>query len=361
MSPDRGTVATPSNWVNFAEIRASISLEDVIFRYYKIDTLKRDGEKLVGPCPIHRGDSPRAFHADLGRNVYHCFSRCKKGGNQLDFVAARDGISIRDAALRLQAYFLRPAVASGGAPPAASSRPKAEARAPPAAPASRAPEEPEENPVLNVKLDLRGDHPHLLQERGLQLSTVEHFGVGYCGRGIMKGTIAIPIHDEEGQLVAYAGRRLRYADIQELGKYKLPKGFKKDLVLYNLNRAREHLGTLGYLILVEGFFSVLKLYEYGFPNVVAAMGCDLSVGQARLLSEAREIIILFDGDEAGTAGARLARERLAKEIVVRVATLPSGAEPEALPPKALRWIINGLRLLDLADVSLSLRVPPQKE
>ena len=67
-----------------------------------------------------------------------------------------------------------------------------------------------------------------------QQETVEHFGIGYCSRGIMRGTIAIPIHDEEGQLVASAGRRLKPSDIREYGKYKLPKGFKQERVLYKL-------------------------------------------------------------------------------------------------------------------------------
>src|SRR3982751_4126743 len=91
-------------WIDFKELRSRISLEDVILRYYGITTLKLDGNKLVGPCPVHNGDSPRAFHADLEKNVWHCFSKCQKGGNQLDFVAAKESLSIRDAALKLLAW-----------------------------------------------------------------------------------------------------------------------------------------------------------------------------------------------------------------------------------------------------------------
>src|SRR5689334_24825560 len=107
------------DWVNFAEIRSRVSLEDVIVRYYGITSLKRDGEKLIGPCPVHGGDSPRAFHANLGKNVWHCFSQCQKGGNQLDFVALKENIPIRDAALRLKAFFLD----GQGEPPAAKTPP----------------------------------------------------------------------------------------------------------------------------------------------------------------------------------------------------------------------------------------------
>lgn len=81
-----------------------------------------------------------------------------------------------------------------------------------------------------------------------------------------------------------------------------PSGELDAVVLYNLNRARAHLSELGYLIVVEGFFSVVKLYELGFPNVVAIMGSDVSEAQARLLTEAKEVVILFDGDDAGWGG-----------------------------------------------------------
>src|SRR5690242_2037490 len=117
-----------AEWINFAEIRSRVSLEDVIVRYYGLTTLKRDGNKLVGPCPVHGGDSPRAFHADLDKNVWHCFSRCQKGGNQLDFVAAKEQIGIREAALRLHAFF----VTGTGAP--ARPAPQAQRAAPDPAP-----------------------------------------------------------------------------------------------------------------------------------------------------------------------------------------------------------------------------------
>lgn len=351
-------------WINFAEVRARISLEDVLYRYYQIDNLKRDGAKLVGPCPVHGGDSPRAFHADLEKNVWHCFSQCQGGGNQLDLVAKKESIGIRDAALRLQAFFL----GAGGDPPAPVKTPPPSAPARPDARvnASTPPtktkaggDEDEGNRPLTIKLDLKPDHPHLLQDRALKLETVQHFGVGYCSRGILRGMIAIPIHDEDGDLVAYAGRRLKPSEIREFGKYKFPKGFKKERVLYNLNRAKAHASEHG-LILVEGFFDVVKLHDAGIPNVVAAMGCELSDYQVKLLSaHTKEVIILFDGNEAGWSGAEAARQKLAVHVsVVRLACLPSDHEPETLPPRALRWLVNGLQALDLAEVSFDFAKPP---
>lgn len=341
-----------SNWVNFAEIRKRVSIEDVLLKYFRLENLTRDGNKLIGPCPVHNGDSPRAFHADLDKNVYHCFSKCQGGGNQLDLVAKKEDISIRDAALKLQAFFL-----GGVKPPAKAAAPAAETSAK-VAPASSSPERDDEeaasNPPLDIKLDLKPDHPHIIEERGLKVETAEHFGVGYCTRGIMRGMIAIPVHDEEGELVAYAGRRLKPQDIRESGKYKFPKGFKKELVLYNLNRSKEHQKEHG-LILVEGFFSVLKLYEAGFPNVVASMGCELSDQQARLLADAKEVFILFDGNDAGYTGATKAQEKLSPLVPVRIVKLEAGTEPESFSPQALRWVINGMTKLDIVEMAFALR------
>lgn len=350
-------------WINFAELRSRVSLEDVIVRYYGITTMKRDGAKLVGPCPVHGGDSPRAFHADLDRNVWHCFSQCQKGGNQLDFVALKEGIGIREAALRLQAFL----EGSPGPRPAPTAVPNPALTTPPVA---RAPTQPttaspasdeESNPVLTIKLDLKGDHPHLVEHRKLRVDTIERFDIGYCGRGILRGMIGIPIHDEDGDLVAYAGRRLKPSDIREFGKYKLPKGFKKERVLYNYHRAK---GNPAGLVLVEGFFSVMKLYEAGFENVVASMGVELSDHQVARLRSAPEVIILFDGDEAGRRGAAAAAEKLAPHTLVRIAQLPTGLEPDDLSAKALRWLLNGMRALNLLTVSFAFRgdespsVPP---
>lgn len=341
-------------WVDFAEIRARVSLEDVLFRYYNVQGLKKQGTKLVGPCPVHGGSSPRAFHAELSKNVWHCFSKCRRGGNQLDFVAAKEGISIRDAALKLKEYFLgsddEPETESEEPAPPKKEGTRPKKRRESASSAGDEPAEPERNRPLEVTLQLAGDHPHLARDRGLASETIEHFGVGYCSRGIMRGCIAIPIHDEDGTLVAYAGRRLKPKSIDEHGKYKLPKGFRKELVLYNLHRAREvEMG----LILVEGFFSVMALHEAGFTNAVASMGCEVSDAQVALLAEAADVIVLFDGNEAGWSGAETVREKLAGKVPVRVIRLPQDTEPEDLPPRALRWLVNGMRSIDLAEVSFS--------
>ena len=360
------------DWIDFAEIRAKVSLEEVLLGMYGLgDRLKRQGKKLIGPCPIHGGDGPRAFQADLEKNVYFCFSGCRRGGNVLDLVAALDGISIREAALKLRAAYFPagdasppPATASPSAPAGSVGQP-APVRTRPAPSSPRTETSDEEqtpteegasNPPLSLRLTLSHDHPHLLKERGLSLETVTRFGVGYCARGLLRGTIAIPIHDEDGELVAYAGRRLKSADIREHGKYRFPKNFRKDLVLYNLHHAKALSDKEG-LVLVEGFFAVMKLSEHGVLNTVASMGCSLSDAQADLLAEnTSHVAILYDGNEAGKGGSLDALERLeARGVSATRIVLPEGTTPEDQPPRLLRWALSGARLLSLREITFTPR------
>lgn len=91
------------SWVDFRAVKQAVSLEAVL-RHYQIPGLRRRGDGLQGPCPIHRGERNDSFRVHLSRNVFHCFA-CQAQGNVLDFVAALEQCSIREAALRLQQCF----------------------------------------------------------------------------------------------------------------------------------------------------------------------------------------------------------------------------------------------------------------
>ena len=96
----------------------------------------------------------------------------------------------------------------------------------------------------------------------------------------MQGWICIPIHDERGVLVAYAGRRATEELPRGVPKYILPRGFEKRRVLFNLHR----VAGAEHLILVEGYWSVFRLHALGLP-AVALMGRVLSAEQETLLIE----------------------------------------------------------------------------
>jgi DNA primase len=130
----------------------------------------------------------------------------------------------------------------------------------------------------------------------------------------------IPIHNEQGELVAYAGRWPEDAGWPEgEQKYKLPPGFHKSLVLFNLHRAREH-ATEG-LIVVEGFFTVFEFFQRGRKNVVALMGSAMRAAQERLIVETvgpkGRVLLALDNDEAGRKGSEDAVNRLRSQVFVR--------------------------------------------
>ena len=69
-------------------------------------TLKKSGQELRGKCPIHRGSNNKHFTANVSKNVFKCFfAQCAAHGNVLDFVAAMEQCSVRDAAVKLKHWF----------------------------------------------------------------------------------------------------------------------------------------------------------------------------------------------------------------------------------------------------------------
>ena len=153
--------------------------------------------------------------------------------------------------------------------------------------------EKQEDPLEAVKANTPLPFPRLksldpsheyLARRGFSQQAMEVFGVGYFtgSRGLMKGLAAIPIHNPQGELVAYAGK----SPDEEMGAggYTFPDTFRKDLELYNIHRAVEAVGINERgLIVVADFFDVFRLHEAGYENAVALMGDELSDAQLRLI------------------------------------------------------------------------------
>ncbi len=123
----------------------------------------------------------------------------------------------------------------------------------------------------------------------------------------------IPIRDVNGELQAYSLKDTRRNPPDSSYKYIITEGFLKDTVLYNLNNAKVYTNQFP-LIVVEGFKSVWRLYDYGIYNVVCAIGSFITEGQMRLLKTfaVNGVAIMFDADEAGKSGAFLASNFLTK-------------------------------------------------
>jgi DNA primase len=316
-----------SSFVDFKAIKAAITMEQVLEHYGLLDRFKRSGDSLNGPCPIHKGSNPTQFRVSISKNIWNCFSECKHGGNVLDFIARMENVNIHAAALKAIEWFHLDPQAMSAETSQEDDHP-GEARkggddAPPK-PASKkpapVPEQTAPNQELKFRLDkLVREHPYLT-ERGLTPETIETFGPGYCTKGTMAERIAIPIHNEQGHVVAYAGR-FPGEPPGDTPKYKLPQGFRKSLELFNLARAIKEPADKP-LVIVEGFFDCMKLHQNGCRKVVALMGSTMSAAQEELIGKhtdrKSQVIVMLDEDEAGRAGRADIAARLATFVFVKV-------------------------------------------
>src|SRR5258705_11967398 len=103
-----------SSFVDFKAVKAAITMEQVLEHYGLFDRFKRSGDSLSGSCPIHKGENPTQFRVSISKNIWNCFSECKRGGNVLDFIALMEGVSVHAAALKSIDWFrLDPDAMSG--------------------------------------------------------------------------------------------------------------------------------------------------------------------------------------------------------------------------------------------------------
>ncbi len=148
----------------------------------------------------------------------------------------------------------------------------------------------------------------------------------------MNGRVVIPIHNERGELVAYAGRAIDGSE----PRYKLPAGFHKSLELFNLHRVTE-----AEVILVEGFFDCMKVWQSLNPFVVALMGSTMSQQQEQIITARfKRVTILLDGDEAGRKAADGIAARLIRKLHVRIIDLPDGKQPDQLSIEELQLLLS---------------------
>jgi len=342
-----GKMAT-KKFVDFKAVKAAVTMVGILDHYGLTDRFKRsaNAETLTGPCPIHKGQNPTQFRISIPKNCWNCFGRCKRGGNILDFVSRMEDCTIRQAASRISEWF-----GLEQSPPAdrSSDARESNSKAPSVETSERSPSEQETrrdestpNKPLGFELTgLNTHHPYLM-ERGISADAIEHFGLGYCERGSMAGHIVIPIRNIDGRIVAYAGRWPADPP-NNMPKYKLPPGFKKSQEIFNLDSARQKTDEQP-LIIVEGYFDCISLWQLGLTRTVALMGSALSSGQEALLrkhtTSNTRIVLMLDEDDAGRAARAEIAARLVVGRFVKVLSLPTeGFQPESLSVEDLREIL----------------------
>jgi len=338
-----------SSLIDFKAIKLVLNMGQVLEHYGLLDQFKRSGDSLTGPCPIHKGSNPTQFRVSLSKNIWNCFSKCKAGGNVLDFIAKMENVSIYAAAQKAIEFFqLDPdslAISSkekADQPPAETSKSDSAPRPRPTAKTETAPDTVIPNKPLQFRLDkLEREHPYLT-ERGLTPETIADFGIGFCSKGMMAERIAIPIHNQAGQVVAYAGRWPGEPP-EGTPKYKLPTGFRKSLELFNIDRAIKEPEEKP-LFIVEGFFGAMNLHQHGCRKVVALMGSNMSSAQEESIrahaNGQSQVIVMLDEDDAGRAGREDIVVRLAKYVFVKVHSFDQeGRQPEHLSAEEVATLI----------------------
>lgn len=147
---------------------------------------------------------------------------------------------------------------------------------------------------------------------------------------IFYNRIMFPLHNLSGQVVGFSGRIYDGNDTSKYINTKETKIFKKGELLYNYHRAKTSCRQKNTVIVMEGFMDVIRAYTIDVDNVVATMGTAVTKNQAIIIKKmARDVILCFDGDQAG-AKATMACCELFNElgVVPKIVRLDDNLDPD---------------------------------
>jgi len=314
--------------------------------------LKRTGSDYRGPCPFHGGKN-RNFAVIPKKQIFYCFV-CHEGGDVFTFFMKHHGMeyptAVREVARRVGISI--PDRPTGGPDPreplftavsaAAEWYGRRLREADDAKPArsylaSRAISEEKHGPLGlgyaprgNDFLDAMGKlgiENNVLLDAGLAVVRDEDESL----RPRFWNRLLFPIRDLRGRIVGFGGRVLGDGEPKYLNSPE-SQVFRKRQLLYNLDSAKHAIRKAESVVVVEGYFDVLRLVECGIENVVAPLGTALTEEQAGLMKRyCQDVYLLYDSDTAGLkATFRAADELLRTGLRVVVATLPTGDDPDTL-------------------------------
>ena len=336
-------MAFPPSFID--ELLARNPIEEVVGQTVN---LKRSGSNLFGLCPFH-GEKTASFSVAPDKGIYYCFG-CHKGGGAINFVMELEGLSYPDAVRKLAAR-------SGMEVPEDEqyqSRYKKQERLWALM--------KEAGRFFNERLYAPEGAAcrEYITKRGLTRSIVTQFGMGYApdswnalvdamrkkgytdqelkeadlvgeknGRVYdrFRNRLMFPIIDVRGNVVGFGGRVLGAGEPKYLNSNETII-FNKRKNLFGLNFAKKTKQSN--IILVEGNIDVVTLHQFGFDNAVASLGTSLTEDQVTLLSRyTEEVILTYDGDEAGQRAAKRAIPMLEKAgIKVRVLQVKDAKDPD---------------------------------
>lgn len=334
------------------QVRQANDIVDVIGQYLR---LKKRGRNFTALCPFHVEKTP-SFSVSQEKQIFHCFG-CGKGGNVFTFLMEHEKLSFLDA-VRLLAR-------------------RAGIRLEEKRESGIAREEIEKLYYAHqVAVDYyRGQlrsskyrdiiQDYLKRKRRLSDDSIERFQLGIAGEewdgflnyairkdlfptdlekaGLIQKTesgeryrdrfryrLMIPIFNLSDKVIAFGGRALKKGDSSKYINSPETPLYSKSNVLYGLNFSRQEIRERNEVIVVEGYFDFISLYQAGIKNVVASSGTAFTSPQARLLARfADTAYLFFDSDSAGQAAALRSVDSLydaGMEVMVMIP--PPGKDPD---------------------------------
>ena len=331
------------------ELTARNPIEEVVGQYV---SLKRSGGNLFGLCPFH-GEKTASFSVAPDKGIYYCFG-CHKGGSVINFQMEIEGLSYPDA---VRALAKRVGMEVPEDEQYQSRYRQQERLWALHKEAARFFHSQLYAPVGKAALEYA-------YGRGMPKSTLTTFGIGYApdswtalvdvlrkkgytdqelrDSGLVtvsrkngnlfdrfRDRLMFPIIDVRGNVIGFGGRIMKKDD--NAAKYlNSPETliFNKRKNLFALNLAKKT--KLPYMILVEGYMDAIALHQYGFDCAVASLGTALTEDGAALLSRYTEqVVLIYDGDEAGQRATRRAIPILEKAgLQVKVLQMRDAKDPD---------------------------------
>jgi len=363
-------------------IREASDIVQVISSYIP---LKRAGSNFRGVCPFHKDTHP-SLNVSQSKQIFKCFA-CGKAGNVFTFVQEYERLSFMEAvkvlagraAIQIPEFDKTKVVSTkrdqliqvyamtrdfyadclfkhgkGVLDYLAERKLSAETA-----------KQLELGYALNSEKGLLN---HLLKQ-GFGVSLLKESGLFSNVQGNMidffRDRLMFPIHDSTGKVLAFGGRTLN--DGSPIGKYINSPGtelYTKGNELYGLFKSKYELGKDNSVLVCEGYFDFLRVYESGFKNSVASLGTALTDEQIYLLARYTEnIYMLYDGDKAGRkAAVRAALLCISKGLNPQIIELPDKQDPDTFilefgPEELKKRIASALPAIDYIASSDALEIP----
>lgn len=343
------------------KIMEATNIVDVVGEFVN---LRKAGVNYKGLCPFHDDKTP-SFMVSPARQICKCFA-CGEGGNAVNFLMRHEQITYPEA-LRWLAKKYNIEI---------QERELTDDE-------KREQSERESMFIVNewacqyfheiLKNDVDGQAigKQYFRSRGIRDDIMEKFKLGFAltkrdamsnearrkgykdeylvktglaiqnERGIydrFAGRAIFPWLNVSGKVVAFGGRKLDAATKGVQQKYvNSPDSeiYHKERELYGIYQAKKAIVKEDCVYMVEGYTDVIAMHQCGLENVVANSGTALSVYQIKLLHRfTQNIVLLYDGDEAGIHAAMRGTDMLLQEgMNIKVLILPDGDDPDSFARK----------------------------